>query len=352
MMNRTFRFTVAALALATSPLAGCDLFEVEDRPSPNGISIEDILANPTEANITNLAVGIEGASRTQLGTYLVDVGVIGREYWRVSPSDPRFTADLLGKGSATLDNNTFYITNPWAARYANVRNANVLLLALEANQTLSADAKAAASGFAKTWKAYQYLLNLNLTYTNGIRFIGQNDAAAGPLVGYDAALDQIAALLDEAAAELGADETGANDDDGADLPFSTTVGADYYTLNRALASRVDLYREDWGGVIGALDQAGAFDGDLEAGAYHVFSTSGGDFANPFYFSPQANGDATLAHPSFVADLRTGDTRAVEGSRARVAHVRRADLVVRRQRVPDAHVAAADHHQRRAGAKPG
>ena len=301
MMNRTFRITVAAVALAAAPLAGCDLFEVDDRPSPNGIALEDILANPTEANITNLAVGTEASSRVRLETYLSSVGTIGREYYRISPSDPRFTADLLGKENAVLDDNTFYITAPWAARYATIRNANTLLQAVQLNGTLSQAEKDGASGFAKTWKAYQYLLNLNLTYENGIRFIAQGEDQASELVGYAASLDRIATLLDEAAAEL----------DGGEIPFPTTIGADYYTTNRALASRVDLYREDYAGALTALDEAGAFGDDigaLEDGAYHVFSGGAGDALNDFAFPFNATGDATLAHPSFVADIDTADTR--------------------------------------------
>ena len=299
---------VAALALlVVTP--GCDLVELDDQPNPNGPALEDIISNPTEAAISNVAVGVEASSRLGLGTYLVDVGVIGREYWRVSPSDPRFTQDLLGKSESVLDNNTFYITTPWATRYGTIRNANTMLVAVDANETLSEGEKAAARGFAQTWIAYQYLLNLNLTFQNGVRFIEPGEDVAGPVVGYDQALDRIAALFDEAAGNLA---SGAS----AGFFFPTSIGVGvpntvegYRQINRGLAARVDAYREDWAGVIDALDNSFIdADGDLEAGAYHLFSTAAGDITNPFFFPLGGGGDGVLAHPSFVADIAEGDSR--------------------------------------------
>ena len=306
-MNTPLRLLAAVVALGL--VAGCDLVELEDRPNPNGPALDDVLDNPTRPAIANLAVGVEASSRVALGTYLVDVGMIGREYWRVSPSDPRFTTDLLGAAESVLDNNTFYITQPWAARYATVRNANTMLLALDANATLTDAQKAAGRGFARTWIAYQYLLNLNLTYDNGVRFIEPGDREAGPLVTVGPALDRIAGLLDQADADLAAGGAGA-----FFFPASVGVGvpntvAGYRQINRALAARVDAYRADWAGVQQAL--AGSFvdaAGPLTDGAYHLFSNGPGDFANPFFFPLNGGGDGVLAHPTFVTDIAAGDNR--------------------------------------------
>ena len=150
--------------LAAITLAGCDLFEVEDRADPNGPSVDDILENPTRDALINLAVGVEASARVDHDLFLIDVGVVGREYWRILAADPRFTSELLGGGSATLNNNSFYITRPWGARYVTIRNANIMLQALDLNTTLSDAEKAGGRGFAKTFKALQYLLNLDLTF--------------------------------------------------------------------------------------------------------------------------------------------------------------------------------------------
>ncbi len=295
----TLSLRIVAL-VAVVGLAGCDLIEIDDRPNPNGPALDDIINNPTEAAIANVAVGVEASSRLGLGAYLVDVGVLGREYWRVSPSDPRFTQDLLGRAESVLDNNTFYTTTPWSARYTTIRNANTMLLAVDANTTLSDGEKAAARGFAKTWIAYSYLLNLNLTFENGVRFIEPGDVEAGPLVGYDAALDRIAGLFDEAYADLQA---------GSSLFFDTSIGAGYPQVNRGLAARVDAYREDWAGVLDALGNSFLDTGaPLTAGAYHQFSTGAGDIANPFFFPLDGGGDGVLAHPTFVADIADNDRR--------------------------------------------
>lgn len=312
---KIFSHRLILVLLAAFMLAGCDLFEVEDRADPNGPSVDDILDNPTRDALINQAVGVEASARVDHDLFLVDVGVVGREYWRILSADPRFTSELLGGGSSTLNNNSFYITRPWGARYVTIRNANIMLQALDLNATLSDTEKAGGRGYAKTFKALQYLLNLNLTFQGGIRFIGPGDDDPGPLVGYDAALTAIAALLDEGAADLAAGGSdfffplgGFPHLDGSD-GFMTP--AEFRLVNRALAARVALYAgrdADALALLGDsfLDAAG----DLTTGANQVFSTGSGDITNPF-FTPPGNpiGDVILAHPSYMDDLEAGDTRA-------------------------------------------
>jgi starch-binding outer membrane protein, SusD/RagB family len=100
----------AALLLAFSfSFTSC---EIDDFPDPNQPTIELVTNNATVDDLNNLVVGSESGMRNFLGTYYDNVGVIGREHFRFSGADPRFTSDLLGAGSAILDNNTFYTTNP------------------------------------------------------------------------------------------------------------------------------------------------------------------------------------------------------------------------------------------------
>lgn len=307
---KIFSNRVILVLLAAFMVAGCDLFQVEDRADPNGPSVEDILDNPSRDALINLAVGIEASARVDHNLFLVDVGVIGREYWRTSSADPRLTGDLLGKGTSILDNNSFYITRPWGARYVTVRNANIMLQALDLNATLSDAEKAGGRGYAKTFKALQYLLNLNLTFQGGIRFIGPGDADPGPLTGHDAALAQIATLLDDGAADLAAG--------GSDFFFPLSSGfsgfdtpAGLRMVNRALAARVALYAGSNADALALLgDSFLDAAGNLSSGVDQVFSTGSGDITNPF-FTPPDNpvGDAVLAHPSYMDDLEAGDTRA-------------------------------------------
>lgn len=312
MPTLTLRVALAALVALTA--AGCDLFSIDDAADPNGPSLDGILADPSRENLSALAVGVEATSRIDIHLYLTDVGVIGREYWRISGADPRFATDLLGAG--TLDNNTFYITRPWSARYRNIRNANTMLQALELNTTLSDEEKAAGRGWAQTWNAHQYLMNLNLTYDNGVRFIGPGEDAPGAPLASAAALAQIAALLDEGAAALGASggtfffPVSSGFGDFRDDPTAPPVlVSGFREVNRALAARVALYQGDYAGALTLLGESFLDpSGDLMRGAYHVFSGGSGDLLNPFFFAPGAAGEVLLAHPDFVDDAEAGDTR--------------------------------------------
>lgn len=301
-----FARTIALVSLIAFSLAGCDLFEVEDRPDPNGPSVDDILLSPTPERIATVATGVQGAARLNIQQYLTGTGMIGREYWRYSASDPRLTADLLG--AAPLDNNTFYITNPWGSRYANIRNANIMLQALELNEALSEEDKASARGYANTWKAHEYLMNLNLTFENGIRFIEPGEDQAGPVEGYNASLSEIAALLDAAADDLAAG--------GDAFFFSLSSGfsgfdtpAGFLQVNRALAARVALYAGRNADALSLLEESFIDEGgDLHTGAWHVFSSGSGDILNPFFIPPDSDGEVILAHPTYLQDMEAGDTR--------------------------------------------
>ncbi len=239
------------------------------------------------------------------------MGVIGREYYRFSASDPRFTSDLLGKGNAVLDDNTFYTTRPFQSRYRVVKNCNILLNAIQ-NTTppLSNEQKNAASGFAKTFQAYQLLMVLNQQYGNGIRVDVADPDNLGPRLGLTESLDAIAALLDEASAELG--------NGGGAFPFNINANggfdgfdtpATFALFNRALAARVAIYRKDWNGALDALNKS-FFDmnGDFYTGVFHVFTTNGGDQLNPMWFPFNRVGETRVAHNSFVADAEAGDDR--------------------------------------------
>ena len=316
-MNRLSFHRLALAAVLVLGLAGCDLFSVDEVQDPNNPSLDDIVANPTPDKLANVAAGIESGSRIDISLYLINVGVVGREFYRFSGSDPRFVTELLGEGSQTLDNNTFYISRPWSARYRTIRNAYILL---EATDVPAVDAfyseaeQAAVRGYARTWIAHQLLMNLNLTYDNGVRTDVADAENLGPIVSpYDAAIADIEAILDQAADDLRA----AGD---AALPFPTTIdnvgtaefesAAGFLTFNRALAARIAAYRMDWDGVLAALD--GSFldvDGDLFLGAYHLFSTGAGDQTNLMHYPVDApTGEIIVAHPSFTDEAAENDER--------------------------------------------
>ncbi len=159
----------------------------KDYGNLNGPTVEAYQSNATVAELNNLVSGTESGMRNSIAFYLDDIGIIGRELYHFSTSEPRYVTDLLGASNATLSGSNFYISTPWASRYRVVKNCNVLIAAAN-NTTGATDAqKKGYAGFAKTIEAYQLLMNLNLTDSNGIRIDVSNPDKLGPIVDYNTA---------------------------------------------------------------------------------------------------------------------------------------------------------------------
>jgi hypothetical protein len=273
---------------------------------PNNPSADGIIQNASLGEIQNLVDGTESAMRDNLNNYFDGVNVIGREYYRFSTSDPRFTSDLLGKASAVLDNNTFYTTNPFAARYRAVKNTNILIDALtNTKATITEQQRKAGIGYAKTLQAHELLMVFNEQYGNGIRVDVKDPGNLGPFLSRDESLTAIVNLLNEANTDLKGN---------SDLfPFTSTIygndGNTFSKFNRALAARVYVYKKDWSGANIALSESFyELNGDLNKGAFYIFSTAGGDQLNPLFFPRNSSGEARVAHPSFIANAEPGDNR--------------------------------------------
>lgn len=302
--HNSFKTLTTGLAIATVILwTSC---KVDPIPDPNNPGVGIISLNASLGEIQNLITGTESAMRENLGAYFDDVGVIGREFYRFSTSDPRFTSDLLGKGNAVLDNNTFYITNPFGARYRVVKNTNILIDALTNTSAPITEAQRKAGiAYAKTIQAYELLMVFNLTYNNGIRVDVKNPDALGPFLSKDESLNAILNLLNQANTDLQGNT--------ATFPFLSTIysnsASTFSKFNRALVARVSVYKADWAGALTALNNSFFnLNGSLDEGAYYIFSTAGGDQLNPVFFPLNSSGEARVAQPSFVTDAEAGDTR--------------------------------------------
>jgi len=272
----------------------------------NSPTVEDYLKNASIDQLNGLVTGSLSGMRINDGIYLDAVGVIGREIYRFSNADPRYVTELLGSGSTTLNNTGFYLTNPWASRYRVVKNCNVLIEAATNSTQISDAEKKGYTGFAKTLKAFELLLNLNLTYSNGIRVDVADPDHLGPILSFDESIAAIGSLLDEAKADLS----------GSTVGFPLTSGfaglndaAGLIKFNRALAARVDVYRKQWTAALSDLTES-FFDlnGDFNSGVFEEFSTGSGDQLNPAFFDQNSNGEVRLAHPSYVTDIQPGDDR--------------------------------------------
>jgi starch-binding outer membrane protein, SusD/RagB family len=308
MKNYIYKLLFFAVVVGT--VVSCNVEEYSDLNSPE---VDAFAENLTRGDLQDLVGGIFYSSRLRLGTYYDDCGVIGREYWRFSGSDPRFTTDLLGGGNSILDNNTFYITGPWASRYRTVKNANLILGFLD-SQDLSAQFTQqeinATRGLLKTFIAYELLLNLNLVDDNGIRLDVVDENNLGPFVSKAQALTGISSMLNDGAGDLA---TG-----GSDFPFVLSSGYDgfntpgsFLQYNRAVAARVSAYQGDDTGILSAL--TGSFfslGGDLNSGVYYTFSEDQTDIINPLFISEGGSSEAQarVVQPLFITEVEAGDTR--------------------------------------------
>ncbi|MDZ7805932.1 MAG: hypothetical protein U5K71_02310 [Gracilimonas sp.] len=182
------------------------------------------------------------------------------------------------------------------------------------NTTSVTDAeKNAILGFAKTIKAFQYLIPLHGQYQNGIRIDVDEPLNPGPFLSYDNALTEILNLLDEANSDL--------NNASATLPFNLTDGFGEYgfdsvaglqQVNRAIKARASIYAEDWTGALDALDDSfmdlTAGEASMNVGVYHVYGDPPDSF-NPLFDPLDANtNQIVVVHPSMIDDAEANDQR--------------------------------------------
>lgn len=278
--------------------------EFEDQVDPNNPNLQQYNEDATVNELNNIVVGMESGMRNGLALYVTSTGTIARELYLFN-ADPRNTEELLGKNGGQLDNNVFYLNAPYNGSYTNVKNANILLNALDNTEFVSDQEKNGYRGFANTVIALQELRVLNMLDENGIRIDVADPDNLGPFVSKEAALTHIAELLNTANTQLG--------NAGSEFSFSLSSGFDgfdspetFAQFNRALAARVAIYREDWGSVAGFL--ADSFydpNGDMTVGPKHSFSTASGDQLNGLYKIPGNNGDMIVVHDRYLENAEEG-----------------------------------------------
>lgn len=283
---------LAGLALAL-PACADDLVV----PDYNNPSIEDLENDPTPALVVTatqgLLIGARAAIASQTG-YIAHTGILGRESYTFDESDPRFVGEMVA-GSLDPGNGAFGGSG-WLPRYANLRNANTILNALEKVTGFTEAEREGILGFTKTIQALDYLYIINLRDENGA-VIDVNrpiDAEPAPIESKADVLAHISGLLDEAAQHL--------DAAGAEFVFDLSSGFDgfddpqsFRRFNRALKARVEAYRGNYVEVLAALDASFIDDApgaDLDLGVYHVYQPD----------APNALATPEIvAHPSIRAD---------------------------------------------------
>lgn len=288
-------------------VTSCDVDEVLN---PNAPTVESFTSGATLADLQLLGQGLEAVIRSDMQFHFWTLNILGREYYDLRGTDPRYTSELLGQNGGALDNNGFLTTRTYFGRYRSVRNANLLIEAVENTAaSLTPTQSDALIGFANTIIGYELLLEATRQFENGIRIDVADVNNLGPFTsGFNESLAAIANILDEGFSQL----SGAQEDLIFNLAgFSTIPGSDTEALaqfNRAVAARVQLYLGNNAGALSALNSSFMdLGGDLDVGAYYQFGgATGNDLPNPLFYVPGV--DNYLAHMTWVQDAEEGDGR--------------------------------------------
>jgi hypothetical protein len=303
---------VLALAGAVS-LAACQ--SDMTLPNYNNPTVTGLASDP--AGVQLAATGILVRERNNYFGYIRDVSLFGREGYYYFQTDARYVTDYLvggGTGAKQALSSTGFAAGNWFEYFRNQRNAVNLVSAADGS-SLPDQQKAAARGFANTFRALDLYYTISLRDTLGapveIRPSPQDPA---PFVSRDSVYKTISALLETAKTDLVA--AGS-----ADFPFTLHSGfagfdkpATFLKFNRAIAARVLAIRGslDCGNTcytqaLAAVGEsfatapgAAASLNDLNVGVYNVYSTAPGDVLNSLNFTQDAN---VLAHASIVTDAQ-------------------------------------------------
>ena len=273
--------------LAVLVWVGC---EDLDFPDPN---------NPTDdtATIQSLVTGAEAVMRQDIGVYLRDLLVIGREAYYLEPADPRYTGELL---HGPIDPGGFLCYRPWQTAYKVIANCETIMDSPEADE--------GAKGVAQTLHAYSLMRLVYLWDESGARLNYDGDITA-PVSTKAQVLAAIESLLDAGYSNLNSA--------GSAFSFSLSSGfagfntpATFAKFNLGLRARVAVHQSDWSAAQTALDNCSAWatSSNPDEGVYHAFSSGANDQGNEMYEDPTATTIKLMVHPSFYTDADLGDTR--------------------------------------------
>jgi hypothetical protein len=326
-MNMYRTKSAVVVLCAALGLGGCGSLDVDDL---DNVSLDDFRDNPTKSRVLTAATGLIIGNRVGLAAqngYVAELGVIGREAFIFDPAEPRPVEELLGP--ALDPGGPAFGGNFWTNPYANIRNANTLLAAMEKlpSTSVSDAEKEAIRGYAKTFQALDFLVVINTRDTNGAAIdVDKPLTELADLKSKAEVFDHISGLLDQAATHLTAAgdvafpfrlSTGFEGDPSTPTDDFTTADA-FLKLNRGLKARVAVYQGHYQDALTALSQSfidasipaddgakGAALTSLNRGVYHVFRAASGDLDNNLLST------TIFAHPSIVTDAENQANGSVD-----------------------------------------
>jgi hypothetical protein len=296
---------LAAMLLATTALSACKNLDVPDYYAGSIDELTSGHASPT--SVKTAAQGLPIGTRNVISGIVITWGEVGREGYSLDPANPENQKRRLVTEDRSIASGT------WSTGYANLRQENIILKALDGVSGLSDAEKEGIRGWTKTLMAVDYLILTDVFDQSGISLDvdrAVNDPLA-PIATKAEAYTRILQLLDQAKVHLQAGGTAF-----AFLPgpgytgFSTP--ATFLKVNRAIRARVDVYMQNWATALTDLNESFLdTNGAMSLGAYNAYSSRSGDATNPLY-DPVPR--TQVAHQSVITEAQkradgTPDLRA-------------------------------------------
>jgi len=310
-MIRKLSFLVLAGGLLLGGVTSCQNLT---SPNFNFADLQDLVENPTPTGLFQAATGLlitwrDWATANNNDLY-PQLGLLGRESYTLDIADPRFEVEMLS--IALSQDSPAFGGNHWSEPYENLRVGDIILRGIpNSDPPLSANDAAWLEGFVNTINAASLIQVALLRDTNcGCPItVPENLTEPAPAVSVDQVWAEIIRLLDEAAGDLASADGPA--------PFKLSTGYDgiagvvqvgffktadgFRQFNRGLRARVAMYREDWSGVLAALNASFIDElAPMDLGVYHTFSQQAGDLTNGL--AEFGNDPNLRAHPAYKADV--------------------------------------------------
>src|ERR1051326_48958 len=153
------RLFKALAACGVVALTACGTF---DAPDQNASTISDLTgASPSRAAVATAAQGLLGSVaatnagiRNFFGTEAQTLGILGREGYNLDVSNPQNIPTFYGRNFGASTKNLAL----WNSPYATMKQANIVIKAVDNVVGATAAEKAGVKGLAQTIKAYSLFI--------------------------------------------------------------------------------------------------------------------------------------------------------------------------------------------------
>jgi hypothetical protein len=298
------------VAMGMVLVASCQDLDITNTNAPTA---ETLTGAPSQAVLARAAIGIQTLAFNDLATAIEFYSIYGREGYNLLGNDPRETGEQI-RGPQDAGGRA---GGHWAGQYQAIRSINTFIAALPNAADLTPAQRSAASGFAKTMKAWHIYRLAIRSGATGIPIDVDRPITdpAAPFVTFADAMTAASTLMDEANTELAAGGTA--------FPFTFVPGytgfntpATFATFNRALAAKILVHRATFNGCGACWGQASTainasfittagLPGSLSTGVNYGYTGAAGEFANPITEALTSN--RYWIHPSIItgAQLQAG-----------------------------------------------